>query len=76
MATPSAELQAAWRAGNPVDGVSFAHDELVTILAGEHMGNVGSLVSIEQVDPEVVYLVEIDSGFNVAAKQSDIELVA
>ena len=76
MASLSTELQDAWRVGKPVDGVSFAHDDLVTILTGEHMGNVGSLVSIEQVDPEVVYLVEIDSGFNVAAKQSDIELVA
>ncbi len=74
MASVSAEIQAAWRAGKPVDGVNFAHDDLVIILAGEHTGNVGSLVSIEQFDPEVVYLVEIDSGFNVPAKQTEIEL--
>jgi ribosomal protein S4E len=75
MASTSPEVQAAWRAGNPVAGVNFAHDDLVTILAGEHTGNVGSLVSIEQLEPEVVYLVEIDSGFNVPAKQSEIERV-
>ena len=76
MATLPAELQAAWRAGKPVGGVHFAHDDLVTILAGEHTGNVGSLVAIEQLEPEVVFLVEIDSGFNVPARQADIELVA
>jgi len=75
MSSPSPELQAAWRAGKPVAGVNFAHDDLVTLLAGEHTGNVGSLVSIEQLEPEVVFLVEIDSGFNVAARQADIELV-
>ena len=75
MASPSPELQAAWRAGKPVAGVNFAHDDLVTLIAGEHTGNVGSLVSIEKLEPEVVFLVEIDSGFNVAARQADIELV-
>lgn len=74
MASLSPELQAAWRAGKTVGGVNFAHDDLVTILAGEHKGNVGSLVAIEQLEPEVVFLVEIDSGFNVAARQSEIEL--
>jgi ribosomal protein S4E len=76
MASLSAELQTAWRAGKPVDGVHFGHDDLVTLLAGEHTGNVGSLVSIEQLEPEVVFLVEIDSGFNVPARQADLELVA
>jgi hypothetical protein len=75
MASPSAEIQASWRAGNPVAGVSFAHDDLVTILAGEHTGNVGSLVSIEEIEPDVIFAIEIDSGFNVSAKQADIELV-
>ena len=74
MASLSAEIQDAWRAGNLIDGVPFAHDDLVTILAGEHTGNVGSLVAIEQLEPEVVFLIEIDSGFNVMARQADIEL--
>lgn len=74
MGSLSAELQHAWRAGDPVDGVHFAHDDLVTILAGEHTGNVGSLVAIEQLEPDVVFLIEIDSGFNVMARQADIEL--
>jgi hypothetical protein len=74
MATPSPDIINAWRAHQTIYGVNFAHDDLVTILAGEHAGNVGSLVSIEQLEPEVIFLIEIDSGFNVAARQSEIEL--
>ena len=74
MAALSPDVIAAWHAGQAVPGLNFAHDDLVTLLAGEHTGNVGSLVSIAQVEPEVVYNVEIDTNFVVAAKQSEIEL--
>ncbi len=70
----SPDILNAWRARQAVAGVDFGHDDLVTLLGGEHAGNVGSLVSIEQIEPDVIFLVEIDSGFNVAAKQSEIEL--
>jgi hypothetical protein len=70
----SNDILSAWRARQTVAGVNFAHDDLVTLLAGEHAGNVGSLTSIEQVEPEVVYNVEIDTNFVVPAKQSEIEL--
>jgi hypothetical protein len=73
MTAPTPDIVAAWRSGQPVAGVSFALDDLVTILAGEHNGNVGSLVSLAQVEPDVVYHVEIDTNFVVPAKQSEIE---
>ncbi|MBS0575185.1 MAG: hypothetical protein JSS45_01990 [Proteobacteria bacterium] len=74
MPAPSPDIIAAWRAGQPVAGVSFAHDDLVTLLAGEHTGNVGSLVSIREIAPEVIYDVEIDTNFVVPARQSQIQL--
>jgi ribosomal protein S4E len=74
MAAPSAEIIHAWRTHQQVAGVTFAHDDLVTLLAGEHAGNVGSLTSIEQLEPDVIYNVEIDTNFVVAAKQSEIEM--
>jgi ribosomal protein S4E len=75
MSTMSAESLKSWLANEPVAGLQFAHDELVTILAGEHAGMVGSLISVEQIEPDVIYLVEVDSGFNVPARQADIERV-
>ena len=73
MAAPSSEQIAAWRAHQPLDGVRFEHEDLVTILAGEHTGNVGALISIDQLEPEVVFQVEIDTNFIVPAKQDEIE---
>lgn len=74
MAAPSTDIIAAWRAGQTVAGVTFAFDDLVVLLAGEHTGNVGSLVSIRELDPEVVFDVEIDTNFVVPARQSEIQL--
>lgn len=70
----SSDILNAWRARQPVPGVNFGFDDLVTLLGGEHAGNVGSLVSIEQIEPEVVFMVEIDTNFVVPARQSEIEL--
>lgn len=74
MAAPAADIIAAWRAGQPVAGVHFAHDDLVTLLAGDHTGNVGSLIAIRELEPEVVFDVEIDTNFVVPARQADIQL--
>ena len=59
-------------AGRPVPGVAFAHDDLVTIGAGEQAGNVGSLVALVAVGDDPVYRVEIDSGFEVDVAQSNL----
>ncbi len=74
MSSPSPELLLAWRAGHGVPGVNFAHDDLVTLLGGEHAGNVGAVVTIRQLEPEVVYDVEIDTNFIVSASQAEIAL--
>lgn len=74
MAALSSDILAAWRGGQAIPGVTFAPEDLVTLLAGEHAGNVGSLVALEQVEPEVIYQVEIDTNFIVPARQSQIEL--
>ncbi len=70
----SNDILSAWCARQSVAGVNFGHDDLVTLLAGDHAGNVGSLTTIEQIEPEVIFLVEIDTNFVVPAKQSEIEL--
>ncbi|MBS0457942.1 MAG: hypothetical protein JSS44_11490 [Proteobacteria bacterium] len=74
MTAPSPDTAAAWRGGQGIPGVNFAHDDLVTLLAGEHVGNVGSLIALDQIEPEVIYQVEIDTNFIVPARQSEIQL--
>jgi arginase family enzyme len=59
-------------AQRPLPGVSFAHDDLVTILAGEHTGNVGTLLALAALGDDPVFVVEIDSGFEVEVPQSGL----
>jgi hypothetical protein len=54
-------------------GLAFAHDDLVTIGAGEHAGNVGSILALVALGDDPVYRVEIDSGFEVDVAQSNLE---
>ncbi|HTD29351.1 MAG TPA: hypothetical protein VK660_08190 [Xanthomonadaceae bacterium] len=75
MTTLSVDDRNRWLAHEPIDRVRFTHDDLVTILSGEHSGMVGSLVSIEQIEPEVLFRIEVDSGFEIVVNQTDIELV-
>jgi hypothetical protein len=61
-------------AGRPLPGVTFARDDLVEILAGDQTGNVGSLVALAALGDDPVYVVEIDSGFEVEVAQSGLKL--
>jgi len=74
MSTPAdANQQADFLAGRPVANVAFAHDDLVTILSGDNAGNVGTLVRLAACGDDPVYVVEIDSGFEVEVAQSALE---
>jgi len=54
----------------PVPGVSFAHNSYVAIVAGVHTGKSGSLISVESLGNDPVYLVELESGEDVLVPQS------
>jgi hypothetical protein len=60
-------------AHKPIDGVRFEHNDPVRIVAGEHKGKNGSLVSVEEIGEDPLYLLELDSGFDVRVRQSEIE---
>ena len=66
----TAQQQADFVANRPLPGLHFAHDDLVEITTGEQAGNVGSLVAIAALGDDPVYVVEIDSGFEVEVAQS------
>jgi len=54
-------------------GVAFEHDDYVHITAGEHKGKKGSLVSVEELGEDPVYLVELEAGSDALVRQSAIE---
>jgi hypothetical protein len=72
MTQPTTQQQQDFEAGRSPPGVAFAHDDLVTIGAGEHAGNVGSIVALVDLCDDPVYRVEIDSGFEVDVAQSNL----
>jgi hypothetical protein len=72
MTQPTSQQLQDFRDGRPVPGVAFAHDDLVTIGAGDQAGNVGSIVALVDVCEDPVYRVEIDSGFEVDVAQSNL----
>lgn len=51
-----------WFAGRTVPGGRFRHNESVRVIAGEHAGKFGALISVESLKPEPVYVVELSSG--------------
>jgi hypothetical protein len=70
---PTQQQQDDFLAHRALPGVTFGHDDLVLITTGEQAGNVGSIVSVEQLGDDPVYRVEIDSGFEVPVAQSCLE---
>lgn len=40
----------------------FRYNQSVRIIAGDHIGATGALISVEAMEPEPVYLVELASG--------------
>ena len=52
----------AWFEGKSPPGGRFHHNDVVRIRSGPHAGAVGSLISVEGLDPEPTYLVELASG--------------
>lgn len=59
----------------PISGVNFEHNDSVEIMSGEHEGKFGSLVSICALEPEPIFLIELGSGFDIRALQSQIKLI-
>jgi ribosomal protein S4E len=57
-------------------GVTLQHNDYVKVVSGAHAGNVGSIVSVEElgIDPE--FVVELESGKDARIRQSNLEFVA
>ena len=51
----------------------FKHNDPVRIVAGEHKGKNGSLVSVEELGEDPLFVLELESGFDIRVRQSNIE---
>ena len=53
------ELERLWASVPGIEGVAFRFSDAVRIKAGEHAGEMGSVVSLLAVEPMPTYVVEL-----------------
>lgn len=59
----------------PLPGVSFELNDAVVVVAGEHSGDSGVIISVEELGDDPVYLVELGSGQDAIVSQSLLRAV-
>lgn len=70
------ELQDAFYAGKRSALVKYVINDSIEITSGEYQGCRGAIISIEEVAPEVIYLVERgDNGSSIYVAQKQLKLV-
>ena len=67
---PSSDQHNDFFARRPVPGVVFQHNDAVLVASGVHAGSAGSVISIEELGDDPVYLVELGSGQDAKIRQS------
>lgn len=72
---PTLDQSNAFLSHEPVPGVAFEHNAYVRVVGGEHLGDSGSLVSIEELGDDPVYLVELESNKDALVPQSCLRVL-
>lgn len=67
---PTLQQQEAFLSGGALPGVAFGLNAPVMVTRGEQSGSVGSIVSIEELGRDPLYLVELSSGQEALVCQS------
>ncbi|MFC5740549.1 hypothetical protein [Dyella tabacisoli] len=70
-----ADLGQAFLNREAIPGVAFMHNDYVQVLSGESVGSFGSLVTVLELKPEAIYILELETGLDIQVSQSDIRLV-
>lgn len=73
---PSLDQCNAFLAGKPLPGVRLRHNDHVQVIAGEHAGDSGSVVSVDELTDDPLIRVELESGYDALIVQSRLKLSA
>jgi transcription elongation factor len=65
----------AFLARQPIPGVLFSHNDYVRVIRGEHVGQIGVLVSLSKMEADPVFLLEADAWKDIRVRQSELELI-
>lgn len=67
---PTPQQQAAFLSGQALPGVAYELNAAVIVTDGEQSGSAGSIISIEELGLDPLYLVELSSGQDALVRQS------
>ena len=73
---PTLQQSNNFLAHKPIEGVRFEHNDYVRVCSGEYKGHTGSVVSVEELGQDPLYLLELEAGKDVTVRQSEIERTA
>ncbi|MBB6341947.1 hypothetical protein HNP49_002115 [Pseudomonas fluvialis] len=68
----SVQLNQAFLSHTPISGVAYQHNDFVLVVSGAHAGSKGSLASLISLSPEPTFILELESGFDVEIKKSEL----
>lgn len=70
------EINDAFFAGQRSDRIKFVINDTVLITSGEYIGKEAAVISIVELEPEVVYLLEtFDGTGDITVSQNEIKLI-
>ena len=73
---PSHQQHHDFLALRPLPGVSLQHNDYVSVVAGDHAGDTGSIVSVEELGEDPLFLVELEAGKDARVRQSQLKFIA
>ncbi|WP_041531234.1 hypothetical protein [Syntrophotalea carbinolica] len=77
MISPTKEDHDKFYSGKADDRIQFVINDGVRIIRGPNAGKVGAVISLQAVNPETTYLVELGDGSgDIDVPQSNLELIA
>ena len=73
---PTLEQSNNFLAGKRIQGIALQHNDYVKVVSGSCAPNAGSLISVEELGEDPLYLVELESGEDKLIRQSNLEFSA
>jgi ribosomal protein S4E len=71
---PTRQQRTDFLAHRPLPDVKFEHNVYVHVVTGTYQGDAGSIVSVEELGSDPLYLVELESGKDARISQSSLRL--
>lgn len=73
---PTSSEHSDFLARKPIPGIALQHNDYVRVVSGPLAPDSGSVVSIERVGADPVYVVELESGTDQSIPQNHLKFVA